>query len=110
LLTGFISLYFIHEILNCFFKNMVNWTLITLVFLLTGYGIYLGRVMRWNSWDLFTKTKPLLLDITGEVFNPQAIFMTFVFTFIMFFSYLILHSVIHLKHQVLPNDQHKQMS
>jgi uncharacterized membrane protein len=109
LMTGFISLYFIHEVLNCFFKTMVNWTLITLVFLLTGYGIYLGRVLRWNSWDLFTKTKPLLLDITTGVFNPQALFMTFVFTFIMFFSYLILHSLIHLKHQVHPNDQNKQM-
>lgn len=109
LLTGFISLFFIHEILNCFFKNMVNWALITFIFVISSYGIYLGRVLRWNSWDLFTQPKPLLMDVTGEVLNPQAIFMTLVFTFVMFFSYLILHSIIHLKQQVHHDDKNKQM-
>jgi uncharacterized membrane protein len=109
LITGFISLYFIHEIMNCFFRDIINWALITFIFLLSGYGIYLGRVLRWNSWDLFTRPKPLLMDVTGQVINPQALFMTFVFTFFMFFSYLILHSIIHLKHQAQNNDQRNQM-
>lgn len=110
LFTGFISLYFIHEILDCFFNHVVNWTVITVIFLLSGYGIYLGRILRWNSWDLFTKPKLLLMDVTGQVDNPQAIFMTLVFTFFMFFSYLILHSIINLKHQITGNDQSHQMS
>lgn len=109
LFAGFISLYFIHEILDCCFDKIINWGVITCIFLLTGYGIYLGRVLRWNSWDIFTRPKPLLRDVTTSVYNPQAIFMTLVFTFVMIFSYLILHSIIHLKHQVEQNDQNKQM-
>jgi uncharacterized membrane protein len=88
---------------------MINWGVITFIFILTGYGIYLGRVLRWNSWDLFTRPKPLFRDVSVSIQNPQAIFMTLVFTFVMIFSYLILHSIIHLKHQVSENDQNKQM-
>ena len=109
LITGFISLYFIHEILDCLFSRATNWTLLSLVFLLCGYGIYLGRVMRWNSWDLFTNPIPLLRDVSLEILNPQAIFMTLIFGFFMFFSYLILHSIIHLKHHIQPNDKAKKM-
>ena len=67
LITGFISLYFIHEVLDCFFHKPVNWGIISFVFVLSGYGIYLGRVLRWNSWDLFTRPKLLLLDVQEKL-------------------------------------------
>jgi uncharacterized membrane protein len=110
LIAGFLSLYFMHEILNKLFNKIVNWLLILMTLILTGYGIYLGRILRWNSWDIFTNTRPLLLDVTGELNNPHAIFMTLSFTFFMIFSYLILHSIIHLKEHAANHDQNKQMS
>ena len=40
------------------------------IFLLCGYGIYLGRYLRWNSWDIFTQPFGLLLDIAHDVRHP----------------------------------------
>lgn len=38
--------------------------------LASGYGIYLGRVERWNSWDIFTDTGDLLSAIAYELRHP----------------------------------------
>lgn len=40
------------------------------IFLLCGYGIYLGRYLRWNSWDIFTQPFGLVLDIAHDVRHP----------------------------------------
>lgn len=109
LIAGFISLYILHEILDSLFHRYLNWSLVILIFLLSGYGIYLGRVLRWNSWDLFTRPQSLLSDVTTQIENPEALFMTAAFTFFMIFSYLILHCLINLKYQARQNDQDKKM-
>lgn len=41
-----------------------------LVLLLSGIGIYLGRVLRWNSWDAFFQPHHLLLDAFALVRHP----------------------------------------
>ena len=41
-----------------------------LVFLMCGYGIYLGRYERWNSWDLVTNPFGLAGDIIHHVIHP----------------------------------------
>ena len=38
--------------------------------MLCGYGMYLGRVERWNSWDLFTQPFALLRDVLYDVRHP----------------------------------------
>ena len=37
---------------------------------LSGFGIYLGRVLRWNSWDAVSSPLELLADIADRVLNP----------------------------------------
>jgi uncharacterized membrane protein len=41
-----------------------------LVFLLCGFGIYLGRVERWNSWDVMTNPGELLVEVMKKVIDP----------------------------------------
>jgi uncharacterized membrane protein len=38
---------------------------------LTAVGIYLGRELRWNSWDLFQKPKSLFDDMIALFLDPK---------------------------------------
>jgi uncharacterized membrane protein len=37
---------------------------------LTGFGVYLGRFRRWNSWDIVTDPAALLRDIATRLADP----------------------------------------
>jgi uncharacterized membrane protein len=41
-----------------------------LVLLVSGYGIYLGRVGRWNSWDVLFSTGDLVSNVAYQFFHP----------------------------------------
>ncbi|PHI19670.1 hypothetical protein CEQ90_11500 [Lewinellaceae bacterium SD302] len=45
-----------------------------LLFPLCGFGIYLGRVLRWNSWDLLTRPMAVFQDIGSIMTNKVAMF------------------------------------
>jgi len=70
MLFGFLSLLDIEEIL----KHKLPKPLVTCisVFLLFvgSFGIYIGRYLRWNTWDLFTRTSEVLTDIGDRFVNP----------------------------------------
>lgn len=38
--------------------------------LLIGFGIYLGRYLRWNSWDIMQNPLDLIEDIGNLIFHP----------------------------------------
>ncbi|NOK32915.1 DUF1361 domain-containing protein [Corallococcus exercitus] len=48
------------------------WAFVTVTSLLCGYGIYLGRVERWNSWDVLTRPERLLFAMAAHVREPLA--------------------------------------
>jgi uncharacterized membrane protein len=70
LLFGFLSLWDIEFILlQKITKKLVP--LISALFLFIGsFGVYIGRYLRWNSWDLITKPFHLFSDIGERVMNP----------------------------------------
>jgi len=41
-----------------------------LLLFLSAYGVYLGRVLRWNSWDMFTRPGAILYDTALRVRHP----------------------------------------
>ncbi len=47
---------------------------------LCGYGIYLGRFLRYNSWDVVTNPIQLSMDLLGTVFLPHQHLRTWMFT------------------------------
>lgn len=70
LLFGFLSLMDIEELLNKYFgrKTIILFT-ISFLFL-AAFGIYLGRFLRWNSWDIISNPFGLFNDILDRVVNP----------------------------------------
>ena len=70
LLFGFLSLWDIELFLSRFIKRKyVTLLSITLLFL-GSFGIYLGRYLRWNSWDIISQPFALMYDIGDRIINP----------------------------------------
>ena len=70
LVFGFLSLWDIEKILSKS-MNHIWMSLISVCLLFIGsFGIYLGRYLRWNSWDIINEPFNLLYDITDRLINP----------------------------------------
>src|SRR5487761_1586084 len=71
-LLGFSSLYMVHLELKRRFSAMVSAGLMALTLLTSSFAIYLGRDLRWNSWDVLTNPGGLLFDISDRLLHPAA--------------------------------------
>ena len=60
----------------------------------SGFGLYLGRVIRFNSWDLFTDPIFLFRKSFQELQNPLAIQTTMVFSLVVMVLYISLNLLI----------------
>lgn len=70
LLFGFLSLRNIEVIIsNNFGKRWVIPISVFLIFL-GSFGVYLGRYLRWNSWDIISEPMGIIYDIGERIVNP----------------------------------------
>ncbi|MDO8365765.1 MAG: DUF1361 domain-containing protein [Saprospiraceae bacterium] len=67
LLLGLLSLRNMHQTLHRKFSKGFALAVILASIGLSGFGIWLGRFQRWNSWDIFTRPDVLLLDIANTL-------------------------------------------
>ena len=72
LLLGFMSLIDIEGFLKRFLPTKQIAILATFLLFLGSFGIYLGRYLRWNSWDIINEPLRLLYDIGDRIINPLA--------------------------------------
>ncbi|HEY4369842.1 MAG TPA: DUF1361 domain-containing protein [Steroidobacteraceae bacterium] len=97
LLLGYLSLFDVHKVFEERFGSRSGWTVAIVALLLCGYGIYLGRVMRWNSWDVIANPRGLFGNIADFLFNPTAHIRIYVLSGIisagLLLGYAILHSM-----------------
>ena len=75
------------------------------LFLMCGFGIYLGRYLRLNSWDIITNPLVLIFDMTNPLFDPETQFKAFTACLgilgLIGSSYIILwQSIKYLTHKV----------
>jgi len=91
LLMGYLSLIDVEEIVASNFNSVVGWIFALLSLVLSGFAIYLGRFLRWNSWDvLISPTR--LFDIAYGLMHPlsngRPLAVTFVFGIILALGYI----------------------
>ena len=87
-LLGFSSLYLIHLQFKQRFSNPVAAGWIAFTLLICSAAVYVGRDLRWNSWDILTNPGGLLFDISDRLLHPADYSQMFV-TIISFFVLLV---------------------
>ncbi len=87
LLLGFLSLYIVHRQLLRRLAARSAHMVVAAVLLLTSFAMYLGRDLRWNSWDVLTNPGGILFDVSDRILHPFAHPATFTTT-LMFFVLL----------------------
>ena len=94
LMLGLLSLYFVHAVVQSQFGAMVGWLFVVTTAVLGGVGVYIGRFLRWNSWDVFANPLTLLNDLVTNLFNPdlflKATVTTGMLTAVFMVAYIIL--------------------
>jgi uncharacterized membrane protein len=72
LMLGIVSLYLMQEIVTRGVGTIAGWAFVVVVAGLGSFGIYLGRFLRWNSWDLVRRPGLVAGDVLGRVSDPHA--------------------------------------
>lgn len=72
LVLGYLSLYLVHLELLKRLGRRTSAMLIGCVLLLTSFAIYIGRDLRWNTWDVIFNPASLIFDVSDRIINPSA--------------------------------------
>jgi uncharacterized membrane protein len=96
-LLGLVSLYVMHGVIARTAGVAASWLLVFGIMPLCGFGIYVGRELRWNSWDAIVAPGKLLGDLGRVAGDPlmrsEALAMTLGFAAFLAVSYVALYSI-----------------
>ena len=62
----------VHAVVRDRYGRVIGWGVVVIAFLLSGFGIFLGRFLRWNSWDAVVAPRSVFHDIAVRVLDPLA--------------------------------------
>lgn len=82
LLLGFISLLQVESFLKQFLNAKKLNIAMLASFILCGFGVYLGRYLRFNSWDIINNFDDLIYQIAHRFVYPYKHAITWGFTFL----------------------------
>jgi uncharacterized membrane protein len=83
LILGFASLMEVEKFLQ---KRLSKWQVQSFVFgalSLCGFGVFVGRFQRWNSWDVLANPFHLFFDMMEVLLHPTAYWGTFGLTIVL---------------------------
>jgi len=90
-LLGIVSMYIVHRLLQERISGVRAWRVIALVALLASFAIYIGRFLRWNTWDMITNPSGILFDLSDIILQPlrhgQVLVTTMSFFVLIMISY-----------------------
>lgn len=95
-LIGFVSIYLVSRVVEKITNNIIGWLFTLFVLFLSSYGIYLGRFIRWNSWDMILNPFDLFSSFLGNI-NYQSITFSIVYGALLTLIYAFLYGLTYLK-------------
>ena len=92
LILGFLSLFLVHSELRKRLSARTAGLMVSGVLLLSSLAIYIGRDLRWNSWDIILNPASLVFDVSDRLINagsnPALASTTFAFFVLLGSIYL----------------------
>lgn len=94
LMAGYLSLIDVFYLVKNKFGKFAAWVIALFSITAGSFGIYMGRYLRWNSWDIFFYPKAIIMDITSRIINPFAypktIGITLIFSAMLLSGFILL--------------------
>lgn len=104
LLLGVVSLYLMQDIVHREFGRWASWIMVFVVSILSSVGVYIGRFLRWNSWDILTDPTGIVKQFAEGAQDPslRSIGFTVIFAGFFLFVYITLYAFGHLLQEPAP--------
>jgi uncharacterized membrane protein len=90
-LIGLISLLILHRTIGRRYNRRRGWAFTVVATALGGYGIYLGRFERLNSWDIAREPLRTLQIAFANLVNLKAVLVSLCFALFIFLTYLAVY-------------------
>ncbi len=73
MISGYASMELVHREWNIHYHKRISWLLMIGVISLSMFGIYLGRFLRFNSWDIFTNPGQIIHEVWTLIVSNGAV-------------------------------------
>lgn len=101
--AGMFSLYWVHQGVQKLLGKAIGWILVIGTSFLAGYGVYLGRILRWNSWDLLMHPFYIIYESIHQLNDHTAQVITLSFALLMGCTYAMFISLLQYKQESYEN-------
>jgi len=102
---GMVSLFLMQSLVQRRLGRAAAWSFSLAAIGLSGFGVYLGRFVRWNSWDLLTSPRAVLLDIwlklRHPLLEPRVVVFSAAFALCLLAMYLTMVAAMYLQPESL---------
>jgi uncharacterized membrane protein len=101
ILLGFVSLHLVHAIVRHRFGPPLGWAAAVGTLALTSAGVYIGRFLQWNSWDLLVRPGARLAQVAPRLDETSvlahALGLTLLLTGLLAATYVAFYALVGLR-------------
>ncbi len=91
LLLGYVSMNQIHAIVRHYSDSLFGWAFVFATSMLGGFGVYLGRIVRLNSWDVLHPLR--IVDDVIDAIHFNSIAFSILFGTLILVVYVSLYAI-----------------
>jgi uncharacterized membrane protein len=106
LFLGLVSLSLMQALVRRAAGAVASWGFALGVLSISGVGIYIGRFLRWNSWDVFISPGGILVDLMQTVQHPllhaRSVVFSGLFSLFLLSAYFMFVALTHLHTESAP--------
>jgi uncharacterized membrane protein len=104
LIMAFVSLLRVEKYLSYKFSNNKVHVLMIAILFISSFGVYLGRFLRWNSWDIISNPVSLVYSIAQRFIYPFQYLQTWGVTLMLTTLFYLLFLAIRCQDGSKPSD------